>query len=210
MLLCFVFKISVLCFCFIIKRFLKFNFDMGRKRDLSAEKKSRICALLQIGMLSQREIARIEEVSHQSVMRIAQRMKENIPSTSTSRQNCRRKRKTTIRDDRQIVKLAKENRFMPLKSIHRNVRGLGLNISERTVRRRLYESGLKCRRPVKKPKLTERMKKARYNFAKQYRDYTVDDWKKVNINTKFRIHVYYFSKCVIKFQLFVFAVGHLQ
>lgn len=183
---------------------------MGRKSDLSAEKKSRICALLETGKFSQREIARKEAVSHQSVLRIAKRIKENIPSTSTSRQNCRRKRKTTIRDDRQIVKLAKENRFMSLKSIHRNVRGQGLNISERTVRRRLYEGGLKCRRPVRKPKLTERMKKARYNFAKQYRDYTVDDWKKVNININFCIHGYCFSKCVIKLQFFVFAVGHLQ
>lgn len=166
-----------------VKHFFKSDSDMGRKKDLSVEKKSRITALLETGKFSQREIARKERVSHQTVMRIAKRINENIPSTSGSRQNCRKKRKTAVRDDRLIVKLAKENRNMSLTAIYKKVRDSGVNISARTLRRRLYENGLKCRRPVKKPRLTDRMKRARYNFAKQYRHYTVDDWKKVNIST---------------------------
>lgn len=162
--------------CLCLTRFL---FDMGKLKDITSDKKIRISALLATGNYSQREIAKREGVSRQTVQRIAALEKENIPSTSTGRSFCGSKRKTTGRVDRQIVQIATTNRMFSCKAIQKELSNKGVPISERTIRRRLYEAGLKCRRPVKKPKLTPAMKKARYRWAKQHKNYTIDDWRKV-------------------------------
>lgn len=131
------------------------------------------------GDYSQREIARKEGVSRQTVQRIAVLVKENIPCTSTGRSFCGNKRVTTGRVDRRIIQIATENRMLSAKAIKTQISDEGHEISERTIRRRLYEAGLKCRRPAKKPKLTVAMRKARYQWAKQHKNYTLDDWRKV-------------------------------
>lgn len=135
--------------------------------------------MLRTGKYSQRQIAQKEGISRRTVQRIANLMKENIPSTSTGRSFCGRKRITTRRLDRHIVKLAEENRRRSSRSIKKILSEEGHELSTRTIRRRLYEAGLKCRRPVKKPKLTNAMKKTRYSWAKLHENYTVEDWKKV-------------------------------
>lgn len=52
-------------------------------------------------------------------------------------------------------------------------------ISPSTVQRRLNEDGLKGRAPIKKPLLTAKHIKARYNFGLKHQSWTVDDWKRV-------------------------------
>lgn len=154
-------------------------FATGKLKDITNEKKLRISALLATGDYSQREIARKEGVSRQTVQRLATLVKENIPSTSSGRSFGGRKRITTSRVDRRITQIATTNRMLSSKAIKQKLSEEGHEISERTIRRRLYEAGLKCRRPVKKPRLTPAMKKARYRWAIQHKNYTVDDWRKV-------------------------------
>lgn len=152
---------------------------MGKCKDINNEKKSVIVALLKSGTLSLREIARREKVSHQSVMRISKSLDENLGQSSNKRQNCRGQRKTTPQTDRRIVLKAIENHFASLNSLHQELQGEGIEISPMTLRSRLYEANLKARRPVKKPKLTARMRRARLQWARAYRHYTVADFKKV-------------------------------
>jgi transposase len=52
-------------------------------------------------------------------------------------------------------------------------------VSANTVRRALRDIGMKAKRAVKKPRLTKSQKKARLNFAIQYKDWTEADWKRV-------------------------------
>lgn len=152
---------------------------MGRGKDISNEKKLRITALLDTGEYSQRTIAKKEGVSRQTVQRIAALMKENIPTTSSGRAFCGKKRITNDRDDRRILKIAMENRLLSRKEITKIISEEGVKVSTRTVQRRLYEGGLKCRRPIKKPKLTPTMKKTRYEWAKRHEHLTINDWRKV-------------------------------
>ena len=54
-----------------------------------------------------------------------------------------------------------------------------VNVSRQTVSRSLKSMGSACRIKKKKPKLTERHKKARLAFAKKYESWTSDDWQRV-------------------------------
>lgn len=52
-------------------------------------------------------------------------------------------------------------------------------VSPQTVRRALKEFGLEAVEKQKKPAIDERTRRARLQFAKKYKDYTVDDWRRV-------------------------------
>lgn len=155
---------------------------MGRKADISPTKKASISTLLQLGQHSAREIARREGVSHPVVLKLAKNMKENIPIEENKRRNCRRPRKTTSREDRKILSTALQHRRLPAREIKKELEASGINLSLRTLGRRFSENNLKCRRPVKKPRLTPRMKSARLKWAKDHKSFTVEQWKKVGIH----------------------------
>ncbi|KAK1791249.1 hypothetical protein P4O66_013265 [Electrophorus voltai] len=55
----------------------------------------------------------------------------------------------------------------------------GVNCTERRVRNRLLEAGLKSCKARKKPFINEKQRRARLKFAKDHKDWTVEDWSKV-------------------------------
>lgn len=152
---------------------------MGKRSDISHDMKVKIETLLKTGIYSQRQIARMVKVSQKTVNRLAQSVKAGIPSTSR-RKFCRGIKKTSERQDRLIVKTALENRKATVSQLLKILRPVGIHISERTLRSRLYAANIKCRRPAKKPRLTPKMKKARLEWAKLHRNFTVEDWRRVN------------------------------
>jgi transposase len=91
-----------------------------------------------------------------------------------------RRRISSERSDRVLVRLATQGRlkgsFELLADWHAST---GVNASARTVRRRLFNTGLKSCRPAKKPLLTAFQRKRRLQFAKEHRNCTVADWKAV-------------------------------
>lgn len=143
---------------------------MGRKGDISNEKKSAISALLRTGNHSMREISRLQGVSPYVVVQISKQMKENSSITPSKRTNCGRKKKTTPRAERKVVSIAAANRRAPLQELNKMVHDAGVEISERTLRRRLKDANFQCRRLVKKPRLTARMKKARLEFILNFQN----------------------------------------
>lgn len=153
---------------------------MGKVKDVSSADKIKIETLLKTGIYSNRQIAIMQKVSRHTVDRIAVLIRENIPSTSSGRRHCHGVRKTSERDDRIIIKTALENRQSSARELLDKLKVHNIIISERTMRSRLYDVGIKCRRPAKKPRLTLKMKKARLQWAKMHRNFTVEDWKKVN------------------------------
>ena len=52
-------------------------------------------------------------------------------------------------------------------------------VSKRTIRRRLFDHGLKARRPAKKPLLTRKNIKDRVAFCRKYKHWTSDQWEDV-------------------------------
>lgn len=83
---------------------------------------------------------------------------------------------TSAYDDRRIVR---ESRRNPSTTSRNIVEQLKLNISSRTVRRRLNEEGLKNCVARRKPHISKMNKKKRLDFAKKYINKPLSFWKRV-------------------------------
>ena len=84
---------------------------------------------------------------------------------------------TTFRSDRHIRNTCLQNRKMCVAHITGIINQAGINVSQRTIQRRLAEENLIARRAVRKPRLTKAMKTSVYNGPEN----TVEDWNKVNM-----------------------------
>lgn len=160
---------------------------MVRGKDIAPEKKIAVKTLLESGKYSQREIATKIGVSQPTVARIAKTVKEGRTLELKRPSRIGLNRATTPRDERQIRAVAEKTRKKPLRVVGKEVRSLGINISDRTLRRRLLDLGFKCRRPAKKPLLTDRMKKLRLAWAKNHRFMTENDWAQVSFLNLYQI-----------------------
>lgn len=152
---------------------------MGKRKDLCAIKVGEISGMLRAQNHTQREIARICGVSQSSVRNISLKMQSEADFSSKRKGRCGRNRITTKREDRFIRNTVTENRKLPINAITNLVKDANINVSQRTVRRRAREENLLGRKPARKPKLTPAMIEKRYAWAKKYKHFTVDDWKKV-------------------------------
>ncbi len=87
-----------------------------------------------------------------------------------------RKRKTTAGTDTKVEQEAKKTKFTTPRRIKRK---LGLDVSSRTIDRRLIEVGLFGRVAQHKKEFTEEHKRARLSFAEGYKNWTADQWMHV-------------------------------
>jgi hypothetical protein len=85
-------------------------------------------------------------------------------------------RATTKREDRYIQRTLKQNSDLPLKDIT-NI--IDPPISTATLRRRRSEVGLDSFIAAEKPGLRPENMEARLAWAQRYKDWTVEDWKRV-------------------------------
>lgn len=114
-----------------------------------------------------------------TVNRIKKKSEKNEPVSSNRHGRCRGHRKTTPRDERKIHQIALQNRRKSKKALHNLVTDAGVKISVRTLQWRLKEQGFQCCRPSKKPRLTRNMIEKRLNWAKEHRNWSVEDWTRV-------------------------------
>ena len=87
-----------------------------------------------------------------------------------------RKRKTTAEQDKQVEQEAKRTKFTTPRRIKRK---LGMDVSSRTIDRRLQEVGLFGRVAQHKKKFTDAEKQKRLSFAEGYKNWTPAQWMKV-------------------------------
>jgi transposase/uncharacterized coiled-coil protein SlyX len=87
-----------------------------------------------------------------------------------------RKRKTTAEQDKQVEQEAKRTKFTTPRRIKRK---LGLDVSSRTIDRRLIEVGLFGRVARHKRKFSDAEKQKRLSFAEGYKSWTAGDWMRV-------------------------------
>ena len=106
------------------------------------------------------------------VLSIKRKMQHGSTGTPQHKGRCGRKRLSSQQDDRALVRLSKANRKMTSRRFMLEMSTAGVQMSSRTVRRRLIEAGLRAYRPRKKPKLTAAMMKRRLSWAKQFANWT--------------------------------------
>jgi transposase len=87
-----------------------------------------------------------------------------------------RAKKLTPRNVRHLLKFARGNRRRTLNDFRK---ALTVKVSNRTLRRALHANGFHCRVAKKKPFLMERHIRERLAFARKYKNWTKDDWRKV-------------------------------
>lgn len=101
-----------------------------------------------------------------------------------------KQRKTTPRDDRNIVRMAKQNPFKGSNELRKEYFGENnpSAISARTIRRRLVEEKLHGRIARKVPMLKLCHRQARLTFARKYENWTVRQWKNVLFSDETKIN----------------------
>ena len=88
-----------------------------------------------------------------------------------------RRRKTTAREDRLIIREVRKKRKITAAEIKRNFK---LDVDERTVLRRIHSIGkFKSYWSVKKPFISESNRKKRLQWAKQYQNWIIEQLKNV-------------------------------
>jgi len=97
-----------------------------------------------------------------------------------NRKRLGRKRLTTKREDRKLICESLKNRKKPFfKLIAAFAEKTRKSISARIARRRLVEGGLKDCKARKKPWLSEKNKKTRFEWARRYQQFTQEDWANI-------------------------------
>lgn len=86
-----------------------------------------------------------------------------------------RLRCTTAQDDHYIVVSTLRNRHITSAEIKNNLQEIGVEVSDNTIRRRLAEENLQCRKPVLVPALKHRHREARLNFAIEHQNWNMHD-----------------------------------
>ena len=147
---------------------------------MSPRKKGQICVLLEHSDQKQKEIAKKLNVSPQVVSATKQKLKFAKTIDTSRIGSCGRKRITTPRLDRKIKVMALNDRRASCTKLSMELAKQGIVLNRKTINNRLLEQGLRAYRPRKKPRLTQKMKDARYQWAMEHQNWTSEDWAKVS------------------------------
>ena len=91
-----------------------------------------------------------------------------------------RNMKSTIRQDRALVRLSLSNRRLTSSDRRQEWRqSIGVEVSTSIIRKRLLRSGLRGCKAKKKSKVSIKQRKARIAWAKEHLNWTSEDWDKV-------------------------------
>ena len=143
---------------------------------LTTEQRAEVIVRKQQGQ-SYTAIAAMFNMSRTAVINLVKKQRES--GSVLDRSKSGRRRATTVRQDRHIVRASMRNRRLTAVDLQQQLAASGTCITARTVRNRLREVGLHGRIAAKKPLLSKTNKKKRMEFAKRYRNWTADDWKGV-------------------------------
>lgn len=146
---------------------------MAARKEINIEIRKLIVKDRENG-LSLREIGKKYNVSKTCVDKICKKFGKtqqlgNLPGRG-------RKRATTRREDSLIVR---EIQRKPGTSSREIKEQLNLNVSTKTIRRRLHEKNFTSRVSIRKPMISPKNKKKRLDFAKKYVDKPISFWKTV-------------------------------
>ncbi len=155
-------------FCFYI-------FNMGRLKE---EERIRVCTLLDEKLYSPTELSKQYNVDISTITRLYKKYQETQSTKDLPKSG--RPKLLTEHSERQAVRYIVSGECSTAVQVQKKLQvDHQIKVSTQTVRRTFKSNGLKSAVKAKKPLLTDRHKKKRYEFAKKYRHWTFDDWSKV-------------------------------
>jgi transposase len=151
--------------------------DREKGRHLSDVDIGKILGLAK-ALCPQRKIATLMKCGRKAVQRV---LATYLFETFQGRESRRAyERKTSTRQDNVIIRTIKQNYDLPLRDITNIINTkIKTSISERTVRRRRSEAGLGSYVVAQKPALRSENVVKRLEWAMRYKDWTIEDWKRV-------------------------------
>ena len=117
--------------------------------DITPRKQNCILTLSEHCNYTQTVIANIVGVSQKSVSRIIKQQEETGSVTSRRKEKCSRKRKTTPKDDKILLRNSKKDPRKTSFVLQKNLASAGVRISSSTVRRLLLEASRKAKKHQK-------------------------------------------------------------
>lgn len=150
---------------------------------LSQQYRKNIISLLQHNK-STRQIADQLHVSHSTVSRIKKKILPDTQKSSGGRPHV-----LTEHDERSIIRSISSGHCNTATEAQKNLREhQKINISAQTVRNILKKNGMKAYVKAKKPLITQKHKKQHLEFAKKYKEWTVEDWRNVIFSDETKIN----------------------
>ena len=153
---------------------------------MSEALKWQIIGLLRAG-LSFKEIARRTGRHCSTIGRLARKHAQT--NDVKNRRPSGRPRVTSAREDRNLIRLARRYPFSSSPSLKRQWLP-HRRFSNQTVRNRLKAAGLKSRRPIKRPKLTNNHKQLRLAWCRERIGWNLRSWQKIHWSdeSRFLLH----------------------
>lgn len=142
----------------------------------SLENRKTIICLHQNGV-SPKDIAQQGLANVRTVQRIIKSWTET--GSSLPKKGGGRPKVSNEREDRHLIRSQLSNRFATSPELTQQWKEVGVDASQRTVRRRLFNAHLPSRRAAKKPLLSKKNIKDRLAFCRKYRQWTVEQWSRV-------------------------------
>lgn len=148
------------------------NFDL--MHPVSIDLRDRALVLLRQGK-STRDVAEALQLSKSYVHKLRQKHLSDLPKPPSGRA-----RKLSDQNERFCVRAITSGKLQTAVRVRQALEtDLKISVSERTIRRALNRAGLRAAEKEKLPALSAKNIKARLDFARRYRHYTVEDWKRV-------------------------------
>ena len=165
-----------------------FKINMDRRRQIDSFMKGRIIGRLENGQ-SQTEVSRELNVPQSVISRLWRRFQDEGNVTRRPIQG--RPRVTTVRQDRYLQLTAKRQKTLPARQLSNQLAATsGTRVSRQTVYRRLKKVGLYARRPAVCVPLTPASRRARLNWSREHRNWTLNQWSNVLFTdeSRFSLH----------------------
>ena len=142
---------------------------MATRERLSVQERMRVVVPNEEGY-SLKSIAKRLRIGRRTVQEILKKYAET--GDVQDRLGRGRKKKTSSREDRQIIQASIKDRRLSSTEIAREMKEeIGLDLSSRTIRRRLLDAGLKSCRAEKKSLLSEKARQKRLQWALEHRSF---------------------------------------
>ncbi|GBN38416.1 Transposable element Tcb1 transposase, partial [Araneus ventricosus] len=162
---------------------------MGKAADQSEFDRRQIVVARRLGTYIT-ETTRLVGCSRSAVVSIHTKW-INDGDASSRRQGVGCSRVIKEKGRRRLSRLVKQNRRQTLAQLTAQYNaGPRASVSEHTVQRTLLDMGLCSRRPTRMPLLTKRHRQLRLEWAREHRDWIMDEWKRVawSDESRFLIH----------------------
>lgn len=152
---------------------------------ISAFNRAKIIALHDEGF-SNHQISLRFGIPRSSVIRIVHLFEET--GSIARRRGTGRSRVTSVREDRYVANFVRRNRSVTVQGVQNHFqRTFHRVISRTTMRRRLTAANLRSRRPLRVPRLLHRHKVARLEWAREHRNWVLEQWRNVLFSDETRI-----------------------